>query len=85
MPFTEEEAEIIIIPVPWEVTVSYGGGTANGPEAVFEASFQVDLFDSFVKDAWKKGIFMEEIDEQLNRSAVKISGLIVYSLGTANS
>jgi agmatinase len=58
LPFTEDESEVIIIPVPWEVTVSYSAGTANGPEAVLHASGQVDLYDPFCKDAWKKGIFM---------------------------
>jgi agmatinase len=65
LPFTTDEADVVIIPVPWEVTVSYGGGTANGPEAVFDASFQVDLFDPFVKDAWKNGIAMDEINPEI--------------------
>jgi agmatinase len=43
LPFTAEQSEIIIIPVPWEVTVSYGAGASDGPEAVLDASFQVDL------------------------------------------
>ncbi|HET6991896.1 MAG TPA: arginase family protein, partial [Bacteroidia bacterium] len=41
LPFTCEEAEVVIIPVPWDVTVSYSDGTSKGPEAVFNASFQV--------------------------------------------
>lgn len=61
LPFTIEESEVVIIPVPWEVTVSYKAGTADGPAAVFDASFQVDLFDPDVKDAWKAGLAMEEI------------------------
>lgn len=61
LPFTVEEAETVIIPVPWEVTVSYSGGTAGGPGAVYNASYQVDLFDPVVKDAWKKGIAMDEM------------------------
>lgn len=65
LPFTEEEAEIIILPVPWEVTVSYSAGTAAGPEAVFDASFQVDLYDPVVKDAWKTGIAMQPIDKKI--------------------
>lgn len=56
LPFTLEECETVLIPVPWEVTVSYGGGTANGPEAILNASYQVDLFDPMLKDAWQKGI-----------------------------
>ena len=65
LPFNTEEADVVIIPVPWEVTVSYGGGTANGPDAVFDASFQVDLFDPFVKDAWKYGIAMDEVNPDI--------------------
>lgn len=34
-----------VIPVPWEATVSYGGGTAAGPEAILAASQQLELFD----------------------------------------
>ena len=65
LPFTTEEADVVIIPIPWEVTVSYGGGTADGPDAVFDASFQVDLFDPFVKDAWKQGIAMDEVNPDI--------------------
>lgn len=63
LPFTVDEAEVVIIPVPWEVTVSYKSGTAAAPKAVYDASFQVDLFDPDVKDAWKIGIAMEEISK----------------------
>ncbi|MEI8135916.1 MAG: agmatinase family protein [Bacteroidota bacterium] len=76
LPFSLEECETVLIPVPWEVTVSYGGGTAEGPEAISDASYQVDLYDPTVKDAWKKGIGMDEINrevktksENLRRSA----------------
>ena len=65
LPFSLNESETVLIPVPWEVTVSYGGGTAEGPEQIFDASFQVDLFDPIVKDAWKLGIAMDEINEDI--------------------
>src|SRR5687768_12240444 len=65
LPFTIEECEVILVPVPWEVTVSYGGGTAEGPQAILNASYQVDLYDPCVKDAWKKGIAMDEIDAEV--------------------
>ncbi|HSI91535.1 MAG TPA: arginase family protein, partial [Adhaeribacter sp.] len=64
LPFDEADAEVVIIPVPWEVTVSYSAGTADGPEAVKAASPQLDLFDPEIKDAWKLGIWMEEISEE---------------------
>jgi agmatinase len=66
LPFTAEEASLIILPVPWEVTVSYSAGTAGAPQAIFDASFQVDLYDPNVKDAWKLGIAMDSIDNELH-------------------
>lgn len=65
LPFTTEEAEVVVIPVPWEVTVSYTAGTALGPQAIFDASFQVDLFDPKIKDAWKIGIAMEPVSDEI--------------------
>ena len=63
LPFTEKSARLILLPVPWDVTVSYGEGTALGPEAIRDASTQLDLFDSDVEDAWKLGIFMQPTDQ----------------------
>ncbi len=65
LPFNTDEAEVVIIPVPWEVTVSYRAGTAIGPQAIFDASFQVDLFDPGIADAWKIGIAMEEVSDDI--------------------
>ncbi len=43
--FTPEKAKAWIIPFGLEASVSYGGGTASGPQAIIEASHQVELFD----------------------------------------
>jgi len=64
LPFNAEESEIIILPAPWEVTVSYGSGASEGPEAIFNASFQVDLLHQEFPDLWKLGIYMDEAPEQ---------------------
>lgn len=34
-----------VIPAPFEASVSYGGGTANGPEAILDASQQLEVWD----------------------------------------
>jgi len=52
---------VVVVPVPWDVTVSYKDGTSSGPEAILRASVQVDLFDPGVPDAWKIGIAMDEL------------------------
>jgi agmatinase len=64
LPFTVEEAQVVIIPVPWEVTVSYSAGTAQGPAAVLAASPQIDLYDPFFPDAWKLGIAIEPLNQE---------------------
>jgi agmatinase len=61
LPFSAETAQLIVIGVPWEVTVSYGAGTARGPQQVLEASPQLDLYDLDHPDGWKQGIFMPPI------------------------
>ncbi|HXD94396.1 MAG TPA: agmatinase family protein [Bacteroidia bacterium] len=66
LPFIQDECEIQIIPVPWEVTVSYSGGTAQGPNAIYDASYQVDLHDPVVPNAWKMGIFFDDIEEAIS-------------------
>ena len=65
LPSTEKDARLIIVPVPWEVTVSYGAGTSRAADAVLKASFQVDLFDPEMPDAWKEGFFMRESDKKI--------------------
>lgn len=40
-----DAAGVAVLPVPYEATVSYGGGTARGPEAILRASTQVELYD----------------------------------------
>ena len=65
LPFAEEEARLVILPVPWEVTVSYTGGTARAPEHIFNSSLQVDLFDPDVKDGWKQGFYMRPCDKKV--------------------
>ena len=59
LPFTADESEIIIIPVPWEVTVSYGAGASDGPQAILNASFQVDLHHQEYPELWKLGIYLD--------------------------
>jgi agmatinase len=40
-----ERAAVWVLPIPFEATVSYGGGTVNGPAAIITASQQVELYD----------------------------------------
>ena len=44
------DAEAVIVPIPFERTVSYGRGTAAGPRAILEASTQVEFYDEVAGD-----------------------------------
>lgn len=72
LPTHEENAQLIIIPVPWEVTVSYRNGTALGPEAVFNESYQVDLYDPDAENAWQKGYYMLPINEAIKEKSAQL-------------
>lgn len=65
LPFTEEDARVIILPVPWEVTVSFGSGTARSAEQIMKASLQVDLYDPEYIDCWQQGFFIREADKKV--------------------
>lgn len=72
LPFTEAESNLVLLPVPWEVTTSYGRGTAQGPAAIRAASPQLDLFDPGlaalgVSQPWQWGIHMRAEDPWVQR------------------
>lgn len=59
LPYSPQEAQVILIPAPWGVTVSYGGGTQHGPKAILDASPQIDYFHpSYGANSWKVGVSM---------------------------
>lgn len=66
IPTTLKDSELVLIPVPWEVTTSYGSGTSKGPEAIFQASPQLDLFDLRFEDAWRKGFHWLKASKELS-------------------
>jgi agmatinase len=65
LPFSEDESRLVILPIPWEVTVSFGSGTARSAEQIMKASLQVDLFDPDVPDGWQQGFYMKEADRKI--------------------
>lgn len=78
LPHTPDEAGVVIIPVPFEATTSYGGGTSGGPRAVFEASKQVDLFDHETGRPYEAGIAMLDVPKKIvswNAKATKTKSL----------
>src|SRR6187551_2811506 len=88
LPFSVETSELVIIPVPWEVTVSYHDGTALAPKAILEASSQVDLYFKGITDAWKLGVTMLPFPEELyqeNKNLRSLARQHIASLETTSA
>jgi agmatinase len=83
LPFDPQSAELVILPLPWEVTVSYHTGTALAPEAILNASSQVDVHVNDIVDAWKLGVAMLPIPQKLideSNKLRKVSSLHISRL-----
>jgi agmatinase len=87
LPHTEAEAGVILVPVPFEATTSYGGGTAGGPEAILEASRQVDLHDVETGRPYLAGLHMLPGSERvraLDAQARADAAPVIEAGGVAN-
>ncbi|MHC5063492.1 MAG: agmatinase family protein [Planctomycetota bacterium] len=63
----EGEAELILLPIPFDATSSYGVGASRAPAAILEASQQVDLFDRQFGRVYERGIHMGEIPGEISK------------------
>ncbi len=61
-PSAPEDALFHIIPVPLEQSVSYMGGTAAGPQAILEASCQLELLENSLIPSVEGFYTAEEVD-----------------------
>ena len=88
LPYSFEEAKIIYLPVPWEATTSYGGGTSHGPEAILNASAQMDIFDLDVKDPYLAGLHALPVSPEiteLNHRSKTLAQTIIEAYGDLQS
>lgn len=54
-------SKFVVLPVPYDKTSTWGQGSENGPEAILEASANMELFDIETQsEVYKKGIFTTE-------------------------
>ena len=70
----------VVIPFGLEKTVSYGGGTKNGPKEIIKASYQVELYDEELNCEPYKKIGIKtlkpfKIDKNIKKALKKISDL----------
>ena len=83
LPHTPEEAAVVVIPVPWDATTSYRAGAAGGPEAIREASRQVDLYDGETGHPYRTGIALLESDGTIEtwNAAARASAEQIIAVG----
>jgi len=55
LPTPKGDPDVIIASIPYELTTSYGQGTAKGPSACIEASGQVELYDDLLNQELPAG------------------------------
>lgn len=64
-PVTEEEADIVIVPISWDITASYGKGTSRGPSQILEASTQLDFYHPKLSKAYETKVYQTPINEDV--------------------
>lgn len=72
LPFTPEESALVLLSVPWDVTTSYRPGASKGPDAILEASPQLDLYDFHHPGGWRKGIGTLDFDGTILQTSRKL-------------
>ena len=80
------EAEVVLVPVPFDATTSGRPGTADGPDAILRASRQVDLYDIQTGRPYSRGIHLLAEDPSIRRAsrlARSICGPLIEKGGAA--
>jgi agmatinase len=92
LPFSINEARVAVLPVPFDATTSYAKGAADGPEAILEASKQVDLFDLETGKPYEQGIAMVELPKAVaqglkkwNQQAGRLAEPVIAAGGAGSS
>ncbi|MGH7132894.1 MAG: agmatinase family protein [Phycisphaerales bacterium] len=84
LPDSRDDAHIVIHGVPFDATQSYGVGAANAPEAIRQASLQVDLFDRQFGRIYEQGICLLPVSKELARlskSTRKLAAPLIRKAG----
>ena len=89
LPYEADGCSVVMLPVPWEPTVSYGRGTVEGPAAVREASAQLDLYDPELAQhglarPWVYGLHLLPEDPRVrgwNETACRLAAPIIEAGG----
>ena len=84
LPHSVDQAKVVVIPVPFEATTTFGRGTSRAPRRILTASAQVELNDTWTGEPWRAGIAMAPIEAQieaLNARACTLARPIIEAGG----
>lgn len=75
-----ETAAVVVLPVPYDGTSTYGKGADKGPDAIFDAAENMELYDIETNsEVYKKGIYLAPVVEE-NRSPELMVAAVEYAV-----
>lgn len=72
MDFNPEDSQLVLVSAPWDVTSSYGAGSVYAPDAIIDASTQLDFYDPVSPDCWRRGIATLPIDYSIEEDSQRL-------------
>lgn len=72
LPYNIDDSQLVIISAPFDVTTSYHPGSANAPDAILDASAQIDLYDIEFKNNYRKGIATLPFNDDMLSDSVEV-------------
>ncbi len=75
LPYSVDDASVVIVPAPWDATSSQALASSGAPDAVYAASKYVELFDARQGPIYRKGVAMDATCEEIvamNKLAIAI-------------
>lgn len=85
LPYSPETAELIVVGVPWEVTVTSGSGTVLGPQAILDVSNQIDLCLKNISEVWKLKVSMLPFPKELITANAQLRDLAIKHINALES
>lgn len=71
-PYSVNESDLVLIPVPWDVTVSHGAGTSNAPELVLNESSQLDFSIPSIDKVYTYPVAMASLNKELKATSANL-------------
>lgn len=85
LPYSLEESQLVIVPLPWEVTVSSQTGTAKGPEKIIEVSSEIGLFSKEINEVWKLKIACLDLPKEIKKQSDQLRSLAALHIRSLES